>query len=272
MQFDELVFHYTKIDTAITYILQNRQLKFSTIKNTNDPYEKYPYVFTHSPKNASTDSGDALAMKKCMWLSEHLKKEIQILCLTKDMLSDNLPGMLIYNLGRGYTKPRMWAQYADDFKGICLGIKKHNLISKIEDVYQDKELEYGDVIYSTEEGYVTKVIQATSLKEDSNILSNEEILEKMLRKYKETYFFTKHPDWKTENEFRVIIRDKNENNNYIDIDGALEFIVVGTEVEDDKVEVVLQKVEQFKYKPKVYRIDFWDGYYHIEPINNRMGE
>ncbi len=36
---DDAIFHYTKRDTAIKYILDTKKLRLNLLKNTNDPYE-----------------------------------------------------------------------------------------------------------------------------------------------------------------------------------------------------------------------------------------
>ena len=36
---EDAIFHYTKRETAMEYILNNKTLKFGLLKNTNDPYE-----------------------------------------------------------------------------------------------------------------------------------------------------------------------------------------------------------------------------------------
>lgn len=88
-----MLFHYTKLGTAIDYILKNKQLKFSTISNTNDPYERYPLIFSYSTRSKEENLNDGAAVEKCIWLSEHIKDGIQMLCLTKDLSSDNGLGL-----------------------------------------------------------------------------------------------------------------------------------------------------------------------------------
>lgn len=127
------------------------------------------------------------------------------------------------------------------------------------------DLVYDDIVYSAEEKYVWNVMYATTITEKDIVLSKEELLFSMLNKYKSFYFFTKHPDWQEEKEFRIIIRDRELKDNYIDIDGALEYIIIGTEVEQDKINILYEEIEQFDKKPELFRFEFWDGYYQIVP-------
>ena len=36
---DDAIFHYTKRETAMEYILNTKTLKFGLLKNTHDPYD-----------------------------------------------------------------------------------------------------------------------------------------------------------------------------------------------------------------------------------------
>ena len=41
-------------------------------------------------------------------------------------------------------------------------------------------------------------------------MNDDNLLEYMYKKHSDIYFFTKHPDWKDENEIRYLLREKTD--------------------------------------------------------------
>ncbi len=274
----ELLYHYTKAETALEYILKNKQLRFSPIHNTNDPYEQCNLVFSINTDHFCTENMNAKIMgewmTKSFQVSHEIKNGVKALCFTKSKIicakNDGLQAVALKwaeccNIGKGFARPRMWAQYAECFKGVCLEFDKTLLIQKMETDYSDFGLEFNDVTYPEEWEFADKVMQATSILEDKiATLSTKELQTELLEKYKQIYFYTKHPDWKDEKEFRFLIRDTGETDRFIGIDGGiLKRVIIGTEMKDESIDKIKKLTEQFETKPEVARIEFWDGYYKV---------
>ncbi len=261
----ELLYHYTKAETALEYILKNKQLRFSPIHNTNDPYEQCNLVFSIDTDHFCTENMNAKTMgewmTKSFQVSHEIKNGVKVFCFAKDDCKQRLA----YNIGKGFARPRMWAQYAEGSKGVCLEFDKTLLIQKMETDYSELGLEFNDVTYPKEGEFADKVMKATSIPKDKiATLSTEELQTELLEKYKQIYFYTKHPDWKDEKEFRFLIRDTGETDRFIGIDGGiLKRVIIGTEMKDESIDKIKKLTEQFETKPEVGRIEFWDGYYEV---------
>jgi hypothetical protein len=204
---DDAIFHYTKKETAMEYILNNKQLKFGLFHSTNDPHE---YKRRLTSAVGWGDINESLYLES-MNLIDNTIQNTAFLSFCGN--SNN----------KGYEKPRMWSQYGQNHSGICLVFSKESLIKTIKD-----ELSQDYLIYDEDVNY--KEIDSESLNIDDNLIVNEIIINHIKQDYK-NIFFQKHLDYKDENEFRIILVQKNENNhlkgNLIDISNSLKFIILG---------------------------------------------
>ena len=106
----------------------------------------------------------------------------------------------------GFTKLRMWDQYADNYSGVCLAFSKEKIISQNDaklDLLKD------DVKYLTfQELSVAKIGDI-----QGNYLSNvgKEEYQKLIDEKVKQSFFLKHKDYSSENEYRIgTLFDKNK--------------------------------------------------------------
>lgn len=115
----------------------------------------------------------------------------------------------------GIDHPRMWSQYAENHSGGCIVLNKINLIAKNE---LDKSF-FKNVKYVK----VTKdLCNKCGDMDDENIM-------KFINKNKDVLFFEKYIDWEQEHEIKLVSKDKNS----ISIDGCIEYVCLGLNVEDE---------------------------------------
>ena len=126
---DDAIFHYTKRETAMEYILNNKTLKFGLLKNTNDPYEYKKSIIT-----CTVESEKEKDFKNNS--TEDIIQNTLFLSFSTNLIDDS-------NLIRkGYEKSRMWSQYGENHEGICLVFSKESLLEIIK-----KELSENYIIY-----------------------------------------------------------------------------------------------------------------------------
>lgn len=115
---DQCLYHYTNVDRALNHILKTRMLRFGAYTNTNDPKEAKTWQFDLGT-NENRDLGAYKMAETSAWLSNRLKERARLLCFSMDRAPlTGAPMSDIFN--RGFSKPRMWAQYADRHTGVCL--------------------------------------------------------------------------------------------------------------------------------------------------------
>lgn len=201
----QYIYHYTKADTAIDYILKNKNLRLSKFNTTNDPKESKDWFFipgTNENRNLDKYTPEYLSTI----MNPDLKEKTSLLCFTKDkILSGNhLEDMHL----RGFCRPRMWAQYAANHSGVCL-IFDFNLFDKLfHEQFQDKTYTRDNV------KYFDRKISDISM--DQTFIVNVDHLEKRgvyeytfdhLMKFRNRLFFEKASDWANEDEYRFVVFD-----------------------------------------------------------------
>jgi len=124
----DTLYHYTKIDKALEHILYQRQLKFSTGINTNDPRE-----YRKLDLSPHSDGGYSDEEFRYFWreLEKSLAKcrsqyKYGCFCLN-DKQSQGSPKV------PGYARLRMWAQYGQNFYGVCIAFSAECLQKRISE-------------------------------------------------------------------------------------------------------------------------------------------
>src|SRR5690606_35289858 len=101
----------------------------------------------------------------------------------------------------GFLKPRMWDQYGENFRGVCLAYSKTKLLEN------NKITHYGNVKYID---YSTLQNNFYTINHDSldGKLKNKYIQNVMMRV--QATFFQKHKDYRDEREYRFLGFSFNE--------------------------------------------------------------
>ena len=99
------------------------------------------------------------------------------------------------NLSKGWARSRMWAQYADSHKGVCLIFDKENLVKSFKNAFDAcdtycKEVTYTNNLYPLQESLAQNC---------KSLLTSEKI----------DFLFQKCQDFRDEQEFRLLLVDKS---------------------------------------------------------------
>ena len=246
---DDIIYHYTKASTAIDYILRNKQLRFIKAVNSSDPIESIRaerstfYNSINSEKTNTIEHHDNV--NDLHATLEDLHQKFNQICFCKNTPSNELTNehdlyATDYNEELfGYTKLRMWDQYSDRFKGVCIAFSKEKILNlnKKLDLIQGhiKYLKFNELKYN-------KVgnIQGDYLEKVGVHIYKQEI-----ESYLKKSFFYKHLDYSGENEFRIgtlfeketcdveIVRDERiDNSLMLDITGCIEAIFISSFVNE----------------------------------------
>jgi hypothetical protein len=212
---ENIVYHYTKIQTSIEYILYDNKLKLSSRKTSNDPIENIinPPITNYIHNNISASVDDQAKVDK--FILNKIKNAKQ-LCLCQNSLNiktDNTTPITYEYYG--FLKPRMWDQYGDSYNGICLAFDLNLLKNNNPNIYAEK-VDY--INYDT--------FHRNNLNIDSTKLSETNVdsyCEEYLHVIKDISF-RKHSDYSGENEYRFL--SFNENEKFINIKNSLKAIII----------------------------------------------
>ena len=152
----EYLFHYTKAE-SFESIIKTQELWFNNIYKTNDPYENKKFDF-YSKSEKKDITGEYIKIDEDVddaqvWFFQQLNRIKNRIVKTISFCCG------IYNFNPldennrpGYFYPRMWAQYADNSKGVCLIFDKQKLLEELRRVLEknyyvfDDKVKYTDII------------------------------------------------------------------------------------------------------------------------------
>jgi hypothetical protein len=227
------LFHYTTRKIALEKILTTEMLRFGQLGLTNDPKETQNWYLAVSFPNETAHKTFSLNEQKKLWQETNniLFKEWKVLCFTIHHPSlkknrvieredDEEPFL------RGYCRPRMWAHYADNHKGVCLKFNGDELNKIIQQSLSSKHRVFqGTVKYDDYNSIGGFALNYSEIKKYG--LKNA--LREYFYKHYKDFFLHKSKDWKTEYEYRWIIHNNKNSAVYIPIEHAIEEVVVGVD-------------------------------------------
>lgn len=214
--------HYTKLETAYEIIRKNSfKIFYGSFLRANDAKETMYWHF----RTADNKQTSELKLLQERETSKQIKNKLATASFTID--KDDIPG---------YYRPRMWDQYGEQNKGVCIVFNKDKILNIIK-----KKLDNNKKLYYREIEYLNLNPPKYYEGELKNIyvsdIKNTEELERKIFDSEESiyaYLFRKHIDWSNEAEYRILIRNINNQINsdkpYIDIPciKAIEKIILGS--------------------------------------------
>ena len=221
---DKTLYHYTSIYTAIEYIFPFNELRLSPLTSSTDPMEQtipdlsigsYGYHEDHERLQKNID-GHGLSKKVNRYY-----KSLHQLCLCRNEKIDfhgQYTGVFEPIDHFGFAKPRMWHQYGDGYKGICIAISRKKLEEQLTQEFKIIDIEYL-------KNHLFKPNIDTS---GINLNIAEQRGEEKYLKIKcesELKKITKHHDYKYENECKIIVASENDYD-FIDIKTCIQGIFV----------------------------------------------
>lgn len=213
---ENTIFHYCDTDTAIKNILFDLELRLSPRNNSNDPLENTkPF---HSIGSWGKDDTKLASEKDLDKVRKSTIKKLGQLkqvcfCMNDASVDSSNSEMLLYEY-YGFLKPRMWDQYGDNYRGVCLAFSKIDLL-KSDDLIP-KPVQY----FKYEHLRLQESIKSNHLKEQGF----DEYFDQYFSRVEEKTF-RKHQDYSGENEFRICTYSDNKHD-FIDISEALIGIIV----------------------------------------------
>ena len=249
----DYIYHYTTMDSLIKYILPQKRLRFSKLDSTNDPEEKRWHIPQCCNDIGMDEDSFIKEAERNAYISILIALHSRILCFSQDDYGNNLFSGLY--MGKGFARPRMWAQYSQNHTGACLVFKKCKVVNWFNEKFKEEVHFSGNIHYEPFTQLLSEMPYAQTLLASELSMSNEAIVTDRINKYHDIYFFSKHMDWSAENEFRLMVKPERNADIFLDIDGLLECIILGTRVEACLVEPIRILSGSFNDKPDIAQ--FW---------------
>ncbi|MGH9918018.1 MAG: DUF2971 domain-containing protein [Nitrososphaerales archaeon] len=253
------LYHYTTLQAAVEHILPSGRIMMNPFSKMRDPRESkfLNPVGANDPQGSATlDSTrrfTAIYEKACA-----VKDLVKVFSLTRDDLSRREHDVAVF--GRGFAHPRLWEQYADRHRGVCLCFDKEKLAGvMLTKLAKHAELEHGEVVYR--DGPIDPQAYTFSLA-DTERYTNEEIVDRMIRAGMHELFFTKVKDWEAEVEYRFVVPTRDTKPLYVPARGALRAVMLGEETSEHYTPAILRILEEPGTREigiRVLRVRWGDG-------------
>ncbi len=226
MKEDDIIFHYTNLSTALEHILFNKQLQFSYLLNMNDPRERNYWSFGR--RMLIDDSAFKTMLHLQIILNEIRTSEYKIGCFCSNKVSEEKSET--FSVERdwyGWNRLRMWAQYADNFRGVCIAFSASAIKKKLgEQLGEERLIKEGAVDYLPNYYQHDRDLRGI----DPHMVSDE-ALEKYAASYiKEnlsSFFLTKPIDYRDEGEYRIVVHDPADKFKHLDVSNCIRGIILG---------------------------------------------
>lgn len=236
---NQYIYHYTNERSLLEFIVPTKKLRFGKLENTNDPMEYFSY------KPGISYSKYDKNYEEIVGIIDSERNKYKIIAFCKDQ--SNL------RHGRGYSKPRMWAQYGNLHRGACIVLDKMKfettLKNNFKSSFYSKEISYIETEQHELEFTLGENVEAETacfVKDNINQL-----------------LFTKSSDWINENEMRYAIYSRKEYE-FISIENSIVGIIFGHKCP----ELIMEKVIEEFSEIETSRLTWKNGYPSYCGINN----
>lgn len=221
----DLLFHYTRRDTAVEHILGTRQFRLSPFGLTNDPLEFKDWSFLLVGSGLPPDGIDNKHFQSEFELNNVVKERAKLACFTADGGPIGRDPSEVFR--RGFARSRMWSQYGEQHRGVCLVFSKAGFrqeVSALKKAEEDRIYE-GSVSYKdfSPEAINARTLNGDKLKE----MAIREYVAGHLDDHYKALFLEKAQDYRDENEYRFILANSAPGFAYVPIDGCLEAVIAG---------------------------------------------
>ncbi len=184
---NQYLFHYTAYPSALN-ILLSHQLRLGSLEKMNDPLEfedHHGQPLMYQGERSEEEYEEMV----CDYEGAVSEKERSVRFASFSM--DRYP--CCNNFSKGWARSRMWAQYADNHKGVCLVFDKTNLIKAFESSFKN------DVCRT----YCKEIDYTNNLQLLGDTLSLP--CKSLLTEDKIDFLFRKSADFRDEQEFRLLL-------------------------------------------------------------------
>jgi hypothetical protein len=125
-----LFFHYTTREAAFEHILPRRSLAFSPYSTMRDPLENRRWGFAGSMRGESGPEHERAYLLFHRHANE-IRDSAKLLSLAIDADHEDDDGDDAEQFARGWSRARMWEQYAENHAGVCLVFSRDVLVEAL---------------------------------------------------------------------------------------------------------------------------------------------
>lgn len=212
-----IIYHYTSLQTLVNFILPEKQLKFKKRVEQDDYFERTyinPVWFLNSGQADSNSLSEIDAQT-----NSRFQNILQIsFCKSGYYDNDNWERNKAYD-GYGFLKHRMWDNYGNKNKGVCLAFDRRNIEEKLSELNVEN-------FWFREVDYIKNEEIKQILKPRTSQKLTDSVIENALEDYLRDILFLKNIDFRDENEFRATVEISSSEEVFLQIETALKSVFI----------------------------------------------
>ncbi len=248
---NKILYHYTSIKTVIENIFPSNRLRLSPVIAASDPMEHnspnpsvsaYGYMEDHDRLSQNIDG-----LRIAEEVNKYYKslRQLCLCCNSEIDFEGHHTGVFEPIDHFGFAKPRMWDQYADKYKGVCIALSRDKLYE-----HYSPDFEILDIRYTKNHMFKTNIdTSSIDLNEVEKIGEHDYLDWKCKSELKK--ICEKHIDYQDENECKLITTSEDDYA-YIDIRNCIKGIFI-TSIQNYVYEPLLKNIAT-NYKVPLFKI------------------
>lgn len=213
--------HYTTAAAAFEHIIPAGRLRMSPYRLMRDPAENKDFLpAAPVPRNQEHPVQEWLAAGQML---KDARDGMRLMSLTCDV-ADHEPSAKVF--GCCWARPRLWEQYADVHRGVCLVFNRASFEDSLRSGLGEDRVSFGEVEYTpmgVAEGAAAYISDVRLM----DPATREQALSEYLSSRRQELYFLKSDDWATEYEFRAVVSRSDDEYAFTEYDQALIAVVVG---------------------------------------------
>jgi Protein of unknown function (DUF2971) len=213
--------HYTTAATAFEHIIPTGQLRMSPYRLMRDPAENKDLV-----PGTSVAGNPEHPVREWLEAVQKLKEardRVRLLSLTHDVV-DYEPLAEVF--GCCWARPRLWEQYADAHRGVCLVFNRDVLENVLRDGLGEDRVHIGEVEY-TPAGIAASAATFITDQRLTDPTTRDQAVADYVINHRQDFFFLKTDDWAAEHEFRAVFAGSDAEYVFAGYSRALVAVIVG---------------------------------------------
>ncbi len=204
------IFHYTKLNALLDYILPSMKIRTNNLQLMNDPRESLPWTFGNI--NLSLDE----------LFPGYYSNETQIDCQLKfgELIKDRLQISCFSGaVHTGWNNEMMWAHYGQRHAGVCLEFDEDALLKNIEELDLSSPYVLEPIDYHPKEEDEDWIYWNENVSYEDNVKQNIQRMYQILT-------LTKSHFWEKEDEKRLVFLNSTEEI-FISIKDTIKAVYLG---------------------------------------------
>jgi Protein of unknown function (DUF2971) len=202
---EPLYAHYTSAQVAFEHVLPESRIRLSPYRRMRDPAENKDIVPGTGGYGIDADTFDE-SVRAMISEIKARRDRCRLLSLTHNDASAHA------TFGCCWARPRLWEQYADEHRGVCLLFDIERLMRAMQAAFGARQIQawYRAVDY-TEAGIAGSELRFLRDDRIFDAAQRADAITDYIEKNAREFFFLKTDDFKTEHEYRIVIMTGDES-------------------------------------------------------------